>query len=68
MDDPCWYAKLTYMPSYVNKIKLEKLNVNDDNSNKIETINDKDMIKIMLEDGIPHQSTLQNELFLGSNI
>lgn len=67
MDKPYWYSKLTYMPSYINKVTLEKLDINDNNINKIETINDKDMLKIMLEDGIPHQSILQKELFLGDN-
>lgn len=68
MDDPVWYAKLTYMPSYVDKVTLERLTINDLSVNKVETINDKDMIKIMIEDNLPHQSMLQQELFLGGNL
>lgn len=68
MDEPYWYAKLNYMPSYVDKKTLEKVEANSTNSNKIETINDLDMLKIMLEDGIPHQSILSTDMFLGGNI
>lgn len=68
MDEPVWYAKLTYMPSYVNKDTLERLPPEDLNPKKIETIKDKDMIKIMVEDNLPHQSMLQQELFLGGNL
>lgn len=68
MDEPTWYAKLTYMPSYVNKDTLERLPPEDLNPKKIETIQDKDMIKIMVEDNLPHQSMLQQELFLGGNL
>lgn len=68
MDEPFWYGKLNYMPAYVDKLTLEKVELNSNNKNKIETINDKDMLKIMLEDGIPHQSILQKEMFLGGNL
>lgn len=67
MDEPYWYTKLNYMPSYVDKKTLEKVEANSTNSNKVETINDLDMLKIMLEDGIPHQSILANNMFLGGN-
>lgn len=69
MDEPNWYGKLTYMPSYINKDTLEILNYGEVNS--ITTIQDKDMLKIMLEDGIPHQSILElgglATFFLGNN-
>ena len=71
MDDPIWYAKLNYMPTYVRKNSLEayvfeeNVDVPDD---VITTLSDKDMIKIMIEDGIPHQSILDKTMFLGGNI
>jgi len=68
MDEPYWKAKLNYMPSYVNKKTLEKLEESDINPYKIFTQEDKDMLKIMLEDGIPHQSLLNETMFLGGNI
>lgn len=68
MDEPYWHAKINYMPTYINKITLETLSNNDTDINKVETIKDKDMIKIMLEDGIPHQSILDQNIFLGGNI
>lgn len=67
MDEPNWYAKLNYMPSYIDKMTLEKLEMNSTNINKVETISDADMIKIMYEDGIPHQSILIGDMFLGGN-
>lgn len=67
MDDPYWYSKLNYMPTYVNRITLEELDINSINSNKITTLGNKDMLKIMLEDGIPHQSILDGTMFLGGN-
>jgi len=68
MDEPYWYAKLNYMPSYVNKKTLKALEQGSRSPNKVETINNKDMIKIMYEDGIPHQSLLTKDMFLGGNI
>ena len=68
MDEPYWHTKINYMPSYINKVTLEKLEIDSNNLNKIEAISSKDMIKIMLEDGIPHQSVLNGNIFLGGNI
>lgn len=68
MDDPFWYSKLNYMPNYLDKKTLEPLNLEDENINKIETLTDKDMIKIILEDRIPSQEILTGEYFLGGNI
>lgn len=68
MDDPYWYSKLNYMPIYIDKMTLDKLELNSVNVNKIETLTDKDMIKIMIEDGIPHQSILTEAMFLGGNL
>jgi len=68
MDEPNWYAKLNYMPSYVDKVTLEKLEENSQIITKVETITDKDMLKIMYEDGIPHQSILIGDMFLGGNL
>ena len=68
MDEPYWYTKLNYMPSYVDKITLKELEEDSTNINKIATISDIDMIKIMYEDGIPHQSILSGDMFLGGNI
>lgn len=67
MDDPNWYAKLNYMPTYINRITLEELSLNSNNSNKVATDSDSDMLKIMYEDGIPHQSMLNGTFFLGGN-
>lgn len=67
MDEPRWHAKLRYMPSYVNKVSLARLDASSTNSNKVETLKDKDMLKIILEDGIPHQYGLINNIFLGDN-
>ena len=71
-DEPNWYSKLNYMPSYIDKNTLERLEEDSSNSNKVTTLNNKDALKIMLEDGIPHQSLLMGELngatfFLGGN-
>lgn len=68
MDNPTWYAKLNYMPYYVDKTTLEPLTDTDTNTNKIITLEDKDMIKIMHEDNIPHQSVLKGNVFLGGNL
>ena len=68
MDEPYWHTKINYMPSFINKKTLEKLENDDTNLNKVEALKDLDMIKIMLEDGIPHQSLLREDMFLGGNI
>lgn len=68
MDEPYWHTKINYMPSFINKKTLEKLESDSVNLDKVETIKDLDMIKIMLEDGIPHQSILRGDMFLGGNI
>lgn len=72
MDEPHWYGILNYMPTYLNKQTLEELTVDSNNSNKVNSLQDKDMLKIMLEDGIPHQSILLGDntstFFLGGNI
>lgn len=74
MDEPHWYAKLNYMPNYVDKDKMVEVTINSDNENKVYTIQDEDMRKIMLEDGLPHQDVLNNEnnitsnIFLGGNL
>ena len=71
MDDPYWYAKLNYMPEYVNKVTLEELSYDSEDINKVTTSQNADMLKIMLEDGIPHQSILLGDnsstFFLGGN-
>lgn len=68
MDSPSWYAKLNYMPYYVDKVTLASLDANSDNVNKVFTLADKDMVKIMYEDNIPHQSALRGNVFLGGNL
>ena len=72
MDEPHWYSKLNYMPTYLNKKTLKELDFNAEDVDKINSLQDKDMIKIMLEDGIPHQSVLigdnESTFFLGGNI
>ena len=68
MDDPFWYSKLNYMPNYLDKKTLEPLNLEDENINKIKTLTDKDMIKIILEDRLPSQQILTGDYFLGGNI
>ena len=71
MDEPVWYAKLNYMPTYVNKYTLEE--ISSGSLNAIDTKYDKEAQKIMHEDGIPHQSVLvgsnnNSTFFLGGNI
>ena len=71
MDEPVWYAKLNYMPTYVNKYTLEE--ISSDSLNAIVTKDEKETQKIMYEDGIPHQSVLvgsnnNSTFFLGGNI
>jgi len=68
MDDPYWHSKINYMPSYINKKTLEKLEIDSEDINKVEALKDKDMLKIMFEDRIPHQSILNQDMFLGGNI
>lgn len=72
MDEPYWYSKLNYMPTYLNKKTLKELDFNIEDADKINSLQDKDMIKIMLEDGIPHQSVLigdnESTFFLGGDI
>ena len=67
MDNPNWYAKLNYMPTYINRITLEELSFDSNDRNKVATDSDPDMLKIMYEDGIPHQSMLNGTFFLGGN-
>ena len=70
MDEPIWYAKLNYMPTYVNKYTLKETSLDD--LDKIITLSDRETQKIMYEDGIPHQSVLEGDsistFFLGGNI
>jgi len=78
MDEPIWYGILSYMPEYIDKNTLEILDYNNsDNINKVTSSENKDMLKIMLEDGIPHQSVLignhedltsDETFFLGNNL
>ena len=68
MDEPYWYTKINYMPNYIDKKTLTPLTSEDENENKVISLKDKDMLKIMLEDGIPHQSIIKNNLFLGGNL
>lgn len=67
MDEPYWYSKLTYMPTYINKFTLEELDINSEDVNKVTSLQNKDMIKIMLEDGIPHQNNVMSTMFLGNS-
>lgn len=72
MDEPHWHGILSYMPTYVDKKTLERLDNDSNNGNKVDSLINKDMLKIMLEDGIPHQSLLAGDnastFFLGNNI
>lgn len=69
MDEPFWYGKLNYMPTYIDKITLEgKKSPSEAGNNIINALEDKDMLKIMLEDNIPHQSVLSMDMFLGENL
>ena len=72
MDDPYWYAKMNYMPTFVNKKLMKEFDSNSElNNDKVEALKNKDMLKIMYEDGIPHQSMLmgnnESTFFLGGN-
>ena len=68
MDDPYWYAKMNYMPTFVNKKLMKEFDSNSELSNdEVEALTNKDMLKIMYEDGIPHQSILNSTMFLGGN-
>ena len=77
MDEPHWHGILSYMPTYVDKKTLEILEPDSNNINKVNSLNNKDMLKVMLEDGIPHQSVLignpenltsEENFFLGNNL
>ena len=71
MDEPNWYGKFTYMPAFVNENTLEEISASSASLND-NTLENKDTLKIMVEDGIPHQDTLaldqEGTFFLGSNI
>lgn len=72
MDESFWYSKLNYMPIYVNKKTLSPLQYEDENDDKVESLYDADMIKIMYEDRIPYQAALEgfgnSTFFLGGNL
>ena len=72
MYEPIWYGILSYMPTYIDKNTLEILDIGSNNVSKVTSSENKDMLKIMLEDGIPHQSVLEGDetstFFLGGNI
>ena len=77
MDEPHWHGILSYMPTYVDKKTLEILEPDSNSINKVNSLNNKDMLKVMLEDGIPHQSVLignpenltsEENFFLGNNL
>lgn len=72
MDEPHWHGILSYMPTFIDKKTLELLESNSNNENKVNSLDNKDMLKVMLEDGIPHQSLLAGDdtstFFLGNNI
>lgn len=71
MDEPHWFSKLNFMPNYIDKVTLTPLMVGTEewntNENKVESLSDKDMLKIMLEDGIPLQDSIKGSMFLGNN-
>lgn len=68
MDEPFWYGKLNYMPTYIDKTTLEgKKSPSEVGNNIINALEDKDMLKVMLEDNIPHQSVLSMDMFLGGD-
>ena len=68
MSEPYWYGKLNYMPEYINKITLEPLQIDSVDENKINSLTSKDMYKIIFEDGIPYQTQLTIDMFLGTNM
>jgi len=69
MDEPYWHTKLNYIPTFINLKKMAPFDEEKDNINdKINSLENKDTIKIMLEDNIPHQSLLRGDMFLGGNI
>ena len=68
MDEPFWYGKLNYMPTYIDKITLEEIkSPSEIGNNIVNALEDKDMLKVMLEDNIPHQSVLSMDMFLGGD-
>lgn len=67
MDEPFWYSKLNYMPYYINKKTLQPLSEDSIDSDKVVSAKDADMVKIMFEDNIPHQSSARINMFLGNN-
>lgn len=64
MDQPHWYSKLNYMPIYIKKKELTETTIDDEDG--IVALDDKDMIKILAEDGIPYQSNVFSNMFLGN--
>lgn len=62
MDEPFWYGKLNYMPASINE-KMEIVDANSEGA--INTKDNKDCLKIILEDGIPYQTSVNTKTFLG---
>lgn len=57
MDEPFWYSKEQYLDS----------NFIDANNNSVPTLENKDAIKIILEDGIPTKEMFNSTFIIGDN-
>ena len=67
MDEPYWHSLVTYMPAHINKETMTA-SAGDDS---VESLLDKDMIKVMVEDGIPYINSFSNveqNFFLGGEV
>lgn len=63
-DDPHWYARNNYLDYYYTDIENKFGSITDQHSNDATlTLNDPDMIKVIIEDHIPHRN-----MFVGGNI
>jgi len=65
MDDPFWYSKLNYIPTYIDPDTLEEKTNADENA--VMSLENEDMKKIFIEDRLPLQAPLFENLFLGND-
>lgn len=71
MDEPFWYAIENIFGHWDETEQIYKDTWIDANGNEINVLDEKrnkDAVKIMLEDGIPFSSMIQDNMLLGNNI
>lgn len=68
MDDPFWYSRAPLINYYYYDVDDKIASMTDVRTDgALDTLNDKDFIKIIAEDNIPHISMLQTDAFLAEN-